>query len=68
MDLVKFVEDGRKKFEGIWFAEADHIPSNFLRAVFHKSYLVHSGIFCLIAARPVKLFEIGKNQIAVLEN
>ena len=26
--------------------EADHVPSNFLKAVFHKFYLVHSWIFC----------------------
>ena len=38
-----------KKFEGIWSAEAyHHIPSNFLKAVFHKIYLVHSWILCPI--------------------
>ena len=26
--------------------EADHIPSNFLKAVIHKFYLVHSWILC----------------------
>ena len=26
------------------FAEAGHMNSNFLKAVFHKFYLVHSGI------------------------
>ena len=26
--------------------KADHIPSNFLKAVFHKFYLVHSWILC----------------------
>ena len=26
----------------------DHIPSNFLKAIFHKFYLVHSWIRCLI--------------------
>ena len=34
-----------KKFERIWSAEADHIPSNFLKAVFHKFYLDHSEYF-----------------------
>ena len=43
MDQVKFVEDTAfKKLEPIWSAEADHITSNFLKAVFHKFYLVHS--------------------------
>ena len=28
----------------IWYTEADHITSNFLKAVFHKFYLVHSWI------------------------
>ena len=27
-------------------AWTDHIPSNFLKAVFHKFYLVHSWILC----------------------
>ena len=31
-----------KKFELIWSAWADHITSNFLKAVFHKSHLVDS--------------------------
>ena len=26
--------------------EADHIPSNFLKSVFHKFYLFHSWILC----------------------
>ena len=30
------------------FVEADHISSNFLKAVFHKFYLVHSWILCPI--------------------
>ena len=25
-----------------YMGQADHIPSNFLKAVFHKIYLVHS--------------------------
>ena len=33
---------GFKKFEVIWSAEVDHITSNFLKAVFHKFFLVHS--------------------------
>ena len=36
------------KFEGTWSAWADHTPSNFLKTVFHKFYLVHSWILCLI--------------------
>ena len=32
-----------KKFQGIWSA----YPSIFLKAVFHKIYLVHSWILCL---------------------
>ena len=30
-------------------AWADHIPSNFLKDVFHKFYLVHSWIICPIS-------------------
>ena len=33
-----------KKFEVIWSAQAEHITSNFLKAVFHKFYFVHSWI------------------------
>ena len=33
-----------KKFEGIWSAKAYHLPSIFLKAVFHKYYFVHSWI------------------------
>ena len=39
--IQKFVEDG---FQKIW----SDITSNFLKAVFHKFYLVHSWIFCPI--------------------
>ena len=39
---------GFKKFERIWSAESVHIPSNTLKAAFHKIYLVHSWILCLI--------------------
>ena len=35
-----------KKYEGTWLAQADHIPSNFLKAAFHKFYLVQSWILC----------------------
>ena len=38
MDQLKFVEDSHEK---IW---KDHTTSNFLKAVFHKFYLVHSWI------------------------
>ena len=48
MEQVKFVDTAFKKFEVIWFAEVDHITSNFLKAVFHKFYLVHSWILCPI--------------------
>ena len=37
-----------KKIEGIW-SVTDHIPSNFLKAVFHKLYLVHSWVLCPIS-------------------
>ena len=40
MDQVKFVEDNLLK--------ADHIPSNFLKTVFHKFYLVYSWILGII--------------------
>ena len=33
-----------KKFEVLWSASADHITSDFLKAVFHKFYLVYSWI------------------------
>ena len=31
----------------MWKKAFNHIPSNFLKAVFHKIYLVHSWILCL---------------------
>ena len=37
-----------KNLKGYGLVKADHIPSNFLKTVFHKFYLVHSGILCLI--------------------
>ena len=38
MNQVKFVENSLQKN----LSEADHINSNFLKAVLHKFYLVHS--------------------------
>ena len=38
MDQEKFAEDGLQK---VW-SVADHITSNFLKAVFRKFYLVYS--------------------------
>ena len=35
-----------KTFAVIWSAQADHITSIVLKAVFHKFYLVHSWILC----------------------
>ena len=32
----------RQGFQEFMYAEADHITTNFLEAVFHKFYLVHS--------------------------
>ena len=37
-----------KNLNGFSLLKADHDPSNFLKAVFHKFYLVHSWILCLI--------------------
>ena len=34
-------------FKGYGLPKADHMPSNFLKVVFHKFYLVHSWILCL---------------------
>ena len=44
-DQVKFVKTAFKKIE------ADHTPSNFLKAVFRKFFLVHSWILCCIYCR-----------------
>ena len=41
---TKNLKTAFKKFEAIW--STDHIGSIFLRAVFHKFYLVHSLILC----------------------
>ena len=35
-----------KRFEVIWSAQANHITSDFLKAIFHKFYLGHSRILC----------------------
>ena len=44
MDQVKFVwKTAFKKFEVI-MAEADHITSTFLKAVFHKFHMVDSWL------------------------
>ena len=48
MDQVQFVEDSLYKIEGDGLLKADHTPSNFLKAVYHKFYLVHSWMFCPI--------------------
>ena len=50
MDQIKFMEDSPLKFDGTWSAQADHIPSKFLKAAFHKLYLVHSWIFGFICS------------------
>ena len=35
-----------KRFEAICSVKTDYITSSFLKAVFHKFYLVHSQIVC----------------------
>ena len=37
-------------------AEADHIVSKFLKAVFHKFYLLHSWILCPIYSKGKECF------------
>ena len=38
-----------KKFDGVYgLSKEDHISSNFLKAVFHKFYLVHPWTLCPI--------------------
>ena len=46
MDQAKFVEHSLQKIwsEMVWLSKADHITSNFLKAIFHNFYLVHSWI------------------------
>ena len=41
-----------KNLKGYGLVQADHTPSNFLKAVFHKFYSVHSWILC-----PIFLFD-----------
>ena len=47
MDQAELWKTAFKKFKVIWSTSANHITSNFLKAVFHNFYLVHSGILCL---------------------
>ena len=35
----------------IYYAYAAHITSNFLKAVFHKLYLIHSWMLCLMCMK-----------------
>ena len=44
----------------IWSAEAGHITSNFLQAIFHKFYLAHSWILCPIYSRILVFQEVQK--------
>ena len=44
MDQVR--KTAFKKLKGYGLLQADHTPSNFLRAFFNKFYLVHSWILC----------------------
>ena len=37
-----------RKYSRMLYVKTDHITSNFLQTVFHKFYLVHSRILCLI--------------------
>ena len=42
MDKAKFVKAAFKKLKEYGLLKADHTPFKFLKAVFHKFYLVHS--------------------------
>ena len=56
MDQVKFVEDSLQKIWSDMVCLSDmvyHITSNFLKAVFHKFYMVHSWILCPIYNSPM---------------
>ena len=46
--LIFEAKYSRMDHEEIRPAQADHIPSNFLKAVFHKFFLVYSWILCPI--------------------
>ena len=48
MDQVKTIETAFKKIEMIRSASADHITSNFLKAVFHKFYITSFVITSVI--------------------
>ena len=43
----------------------EHIPSNFLKAVFHKFYLVHSWILCPIY-NPAKYLKSNLPKVDIL--
>ena len=49
----KVFNNGSTKNWGRETAWANHIPSKFLKAVFHKFYLVHSWILCFICRTEV---------------
>ena len=64
MYRVKLVEDSLWKLL-IWFA--DHITSYFLKAIFHRFYLVHSWILCPISLLPLTHINFWKKDIKVSE-
>ena len=43
----KFWKTAFKKCESVWSAKANHIPTNFLKAVIHKFYSVYSWVLYL---------------------
>ena len=47
VEKIFFLEDSLLKIWNLKVAEADHIHSNFLKAVFHKIYLAHSFEYCV---------------------
>ena len=42
MDQVKSVKYNLSKLEVVWSVQANHNTTSFLKAVFHKFYLVNS--------------------------
>ena len=51
--------------------QTEHIILNFLRAVFHKFYLFHSWILCVICPKPMSLHQVvsifhGNNALALI--
>ena len=46
MDQVNLWKTALKEFEGVWSAWSRPYPFEFLKAVFHKFYLVHSWYLC----------------------